>query len=179
MGVEPAGDDGSQPEAKKSLVICPICDMTGDYNEVEQHMKDTHHICAECIHCFSTKKTLNTHMQCHKDRKEECNQCGKKFSLKAELKEHIKAVHEKAFKCGEQGCGKTYSHECDLRRHQKETHERKVIYICKVQLQNRKECGNRMTGKQSYKNYHRTFHDTEEEAYCKEHTDGTVVPLLP
>ena len=53
MGVEPADDDGDQPEAKKSLVICPICDMTGDYGEVEQHMKDTHvdthHICAECI----------------------------------------------------------------------------------------------------------------------------------
>ncbi len=41
-GVEPAGDDGSQPEAKKSLVICPICDTTGDYEELEQHMKDTH-----------------------------------------------------------------------------------------------------------------------------------------
>ena len=52
-GVEPAGDDGSQPEAKQSLVICPICDVTGAYEEVEQHMKDkhadTHHICAECI----------------------------------------------------------------------------------------------------------------------------------
>ena len=105
-------------------MICPICDTTGDYDEVEQHMKDTHadthHICAECIQCFSTKKTLNTHMQCHKDRKEECDQCGKKFSLKAELKEHVKAVHEKAFKCEEQGCGKTYSHEHNLRRHQKE-----------------------------------------------------------
>ncbi len=31
---------------------------------------------------------------------------------------------------------KTYSHEQDLRRHQKETYEKKVIYICKVQLQN-------------------------------------------
>ncbi len=96
-------------------------------------------------------------MQCHKDRKEKCNQCGKKFSLKVELKEHVKVVHEKAFKCEEQGCGKTYSHECDLRRHQKEIHERKVIYICEVQLQNEKECGKRMMGKQSYKNHHRTF----------------------
>ncbi len=183
MGVEPADDDGDQPEAKKSLVICPICDMTGDYGEVEQHMKDTHadmhHICTECIHCFSIKKTLNTHMQCHKDRKEECKQCGKKFVLKAELKEHIKAVHEKAFKCKEPGCGKTYSHKRDLSRHQKEAHERKVIYICEVQLQNGKECGKRMTGKQSYKNHHRTFHNTKEEAYHKECTDGTVVPLTP
>ena len=52
-GVEPTGDDDGQPETKKSLVIYPICDTTGDYDEVEQHMKDTHadthHICAECI----------------------------------------------------------------------------------------------------------------------------------
>ena len=98
--------------------------------------------------------------------------------LKAELKEHVKAIHEKAFKCEEQGCGKTYSCECNLRRHQKETHE-KVIYICKVQLQNGKECGKRMTWKQSYKNHYRTFHDTEEELYCKEHTDSMAVPLTP
>ncbi len=182
MGVEPTGNDGSQPEVKKSLVICPICNTTGVYDEVEQHMKDTHadtyHICTKCIRCFSTKKTLNMHMQCHKDRKEECDQCGKKFLLKAELKEHVKAIHEKAFKCEEQGCGKTYSCECNLRRHQKETHE-KVIYICKVQLQNGKECGKRMTWKQSYKNHYRTFHDTEEELYCKEHTDSMAVPLTP
>ena len=53
MGVEPAGDADGQPDAKKLLVICPICDFTGTYEEVEQHMKDqhadTHHICAECI----------------------------------------------------------------------------------------------------------------------------------
>ena len=96
-----------------------------------------------------------------------------------ELKEHIKAVHEKAFKCEEQGYGKTYSYEHKLRRHQREAHERKVIYICEVQLQNGKECSKRMTGKQSYKNHHRTFHDTEEEAYRKEYTDGMAVPLTP
>ncbi len=65
MGVQPAGDDGDQPEVKKSLMIYPICDTTGDYDEVEQYMKethaDTHHSYAECIQCFSTKKTLNTH----------------------------------------------------------------------------------------------------------------------
>ena len=144
----------------------------------DKHM-DTHHIYTECIQCFSTRKMLNIHMQYHKDRKEEYKQCGKKFSLKAELKEHIRAVHEKVFKCKEQGCGKTYSCGQDLRRYQKETHEKKVIYICKVQLQNSKECGKRMTGKQSYKNHYRTFHDTEDKAYCKEHTDGTVVPLTP
>ena len=179
MGVEPAGDNGSQPEAKRSLVIYPICDITGAHEEVEQHMKDkhvdTHHICMECIQCFSMK-TLNMHMQHHKDRKEECEQCGKKFLLKAELKEHIKAVHEKAFKCEEQGCGRTYSCKQDLRRHQKEAHEKKVIYICEVQLQNSKMCGKRMTGKLSYKNHHRTF---KEESHHKEHTDGTVVPLTP
>ena len=53
MGVEPAGDDDGQPEVKRSLVICPICDVMGTYEEVEQHMKDehadTHHICTECI----------------------------------------------------------------------------------------------------------------------------------
>ncbi len=36
-----------------------------------------------------------------------------------------------------------------------------------------------MTGKRSYKNHHRTFHDTEEEMYHKEYTDGTAVPLTP
>ncbi len=181
-GVELAGDDGSQPEVKRSLVICPICDIMGTYEEVEQHMKDehvdTHHICTECIQCFSTKM-LNTHMQHHKDKKEECEQCRKKYLLKAELKEHVKVMHEKAFKCEKQGCGKTYSHEQDLRRHQKEAHEKKVIYICKVQLQNGKTCGKRMTGKQSYKNHHRTFHNTEDESYHKEHTDSTAVPLTP
>ncbi len=122
-GVEPIGDDDGQLETKKSLVICPICDFMGTYEEVEQHMKnehaDTYHICVECIQYFSTKKMLNTYMQHHKDKKEECEQCGKKFLLKAELKEHIRAVHEKAFKYEEQDCSKTYSHEQDLRRYQK------------------------------------------------------------
>ncbi len=71
-------------------MICPICNFTGTYEEVEQHMKeehaDTHHICVECTQCFSMKKMLNMHMQYHKDKKEEYGQCGKKFSLKVELR---------------------------------------------------------------------------------------------
>lgn len=90
--------------------------------DLNRFCRDRRFICSYCGKCFTSSRSLETHVRVHTgERPYSCAQCGKRFTQSGHLKTH-QSVHtgERPFAC--QHCGKRFAGKQNLRIHQQKHH---------------------------------------------------------
>ncbi|XP_037837917.1 zinc finger protein 784 [Kryptolebias marmoratus] len=90
--------------------------------DLNRFFRDRRFVCTFCNKCFSSSRSLETHMRVHTgERPYSCAQCGKRFTQSGHLKTH-QSVHtgERPFAC--EHCGKRFAAKQNLRIHQQKYH---------------------------------------------------------
>lgn len=90
--------------------------------DVSKYSRDRRFICNFCGKCFTSSRSLETHVRVHTgERPYSCAQCGKRFTQSGHLKTH-QSVHtgERPFAC--EHCGKRFAGKQNLRIHQQKHH---------------------------------------------------------
>ncbi|XP_056148544.1 zinc finger protein with KRAB and SCAN domains 1-like isoform X2 [Lampris incognitus] len=90
--------------------------------ELNRYCRDRRFICSYCGKCFTSSRSLETHVRVHTgERPYSCAQCGKRFTQSGHLKTH-QSVHtgERPFAC--EHCGKRFAGKQNLRIHQQKHH---------------------------------------------------------
>ncbi|KAK5860456.1 hypothetical protein PBY51_021931 [Eleginops maclovinus] len=90
--------------------------------EMNRFCRDRRFICSYCGKCFTSGRSLETHVRVHTgERPYSCAQCGKRFTQSGHLKTH-QSVHtgERPFGC--QHCGKRFAGKQNLRIHLQKHH---------------------------------------------------------
>lgn len=90
--------------------------------DLNRFCRDRRFACTFCNKCFSSSRSLETHMRVHTgERPYSCAQCGKRFTQSGHLKTH-QSVHtgERPFAC--EHCGKRFAAKQNLRIHQQKYH---------------------------------------------------------
>ncbi|XP_029931009.1 zinc finger protein 500 [Myripristis murdjan] len=93
-----------------------------DTLELNRFCRDRRFICSYCGKCFTSSRSLETHVRVHTgERPYSCAQCGKRFTQSGHLKTH-QSVHtgERPFAC--EHCGKRFAGKQNLRIHQQKHH---------------------------------------------------------
>ncbi|XP_067109604.1 uncharacterized protein [Osmerus mordax] len=93
-----------------------------DQLDMSKYSKDKRFICNFCGKCFTSSRSLETHVRVHTgERPYSCAQCGKRFTQSGHLKTH-QSVHtgERPFAC--EHCGKRFAGKQNLRIHQQKHH---------------------------------------------------------
>ncbi|XP_053294126.1 zinc finger protein 467 [Pleuronectes platessa] len=90
--------------------------------DLNRYCRDRRFICSYCGKCFTSSRSLETHVRVHTgERPYSCAQCGKRFTQSGHLKTH-QSVHtgERPFAC--EDCGKRFAGKQNLRIHQQKHH---------------------------------------------------------
>ncbi|XP_060940921.1 zinc finger protein 316-like [Limanda limanda] len=90
--------------------------------DLNRYCRDRRFICSYCGKCFTSSRSLETHVRVHTgERPYSCAQCGKRFTQSGHLKTH-QSVHtgERPFAC--EHCGKRFAGKQNLRIHQQKHH---------------------------------------------------------
>ncbi|XP_075993654.1 uncharacterized protein LOC142988381 [Genypterus blacodes] len=90
--------------------------------DLNRFCRDRRFICTYCGKCFTSSRSLETHIRVHTgERPYSCAQCGKRFTQSGHLKTH-QSVHtgERPFAC--EHCGKRFAGKQNLRIHQQKHH---------------------------------------------------------
>ncbi|KAK2822795.1 hypothetical protein Q5P01_022860 [Channa striata] len=90
--------------------------------DLNRYCRDRRFICSYCGKCFTSSRSLETHVRVHTgERPYSCAQCGKRFTQSGHLKTH-QSVHtgERPFAC--EHCGKRFAGKQNLRIHQQRHH---------------------------------------------------------
>lgn len=90
--------------------------------DLNQYCRDRRFVCSYCGKCFTSSRSLETHVRVHTgERPYSCAQCGKRFTQSGHLKTH-QSVHtgERPFAC--EHCGKRFAGKQNLRIHQQKHH---------------------------------------------------------
>lgn len=90
--------------------------------DLNRFCRDRRFVCSYCGKCFSSSRSLETHIRVHTgERPYSCAQCGKRFTQSGHLKTH-QSVHtgERPFAC--EHCGKRFAGKQNLRIHQQKHH---------------------------------------------------------
>ncbi|XP_029380203.1 replication initiator 1 [Echeneis naucrates] len=90
--------------------------------DLNRYCRDRRFVCSYCGKCFTSSRSLETHMRVHTgERPYSCAQCGKRFTQSGHLKTH-QSVHtgERPFAC--EHCGKRFAGKQNLRIHQQKHH---------------------------------------------------------
>ncbi|KAF7653912.1 hypothetical protein LDENG_00077130 [Lucifuga dentata] len=93
-----------------------------DALDLNRYCRDRRFICSYCGKCFTSSRSLETHVRVHTgERPYTCSQCGKRFTQSGHLKTH-QSVHtgERPFAC--EHCGKRFAGKQNLRIHQQKHH---------------------------------------------------------
>lgn len=90
--------------------------------DLNRYCRDRRFICSYCGKCFTSSRSLETHVRVHTgERPYSCAQCGKRFTQSGHLKTH-QSVHtgERPYAC--EHCGKRFAGKQNLRIHQQKHH---------------------------------------------------------
>ncbi|XP_054624748.1 zinc finger protein 134-like isoform X2 [Dunckerocampus dactyliophorus] len=99
------------------------------------HSRDRRFVCKYCGKCFTSSRSLETHVRVHTgERPYSCSQCGKRFTQSGHLKTH-QSVHtgERPFGC--QHCTKRFAGKQNLRIHLQKHHPAEPAHPTPLHLQ--------------------------------------------